>query len=134
MDKKRIDVGAHLKKVQLLNPSLPFSQQGGFRCEVCQASFKNHDSYLDHTNSRVHLLNIGIEKAEVLKAPDVGSVKARLEALKKKKEASKATPQNPVDLMEKRIEAAKISAERKRQEKYAKRKAARKRKASELDE
>lgn len=130
MDKKKINVKEHLKKVQLLNPSVPLSEQGGFHCSICQASFKNHSAFLDHQNSRVHLLNAGYNSKESLKPSSVDNVKSLLQKLKRKHEEDNIT-KDPVEQMEKRIENALTSGENAKRAKYAKKKANKRRKAEE---
>lgn len=130
MDKKKINVTEHLKKVQLLNSSIPLSEQGGFHCTICNASFKNHSAYLDHQNSRVHLLNTGFNSKESLKSTSVDSVKSMLQKLKRKHEDVKSNI-DPVQQMEKRIDNALASEEAAKRLKYAKKKANKRRKAEE---
>lgn len=123
MEKKRkIDVSAHLKKVQLLNPSQSLSNQGGFSCSVCVAVFKDYNQYLDHLNSKVHLSNTGVKREEVLKPVGVSSIKSKLEALKKAKEQA-ASPQPSVeDQLEARLQKAKEDEEAARRARYEKKK------------
>jgi U4/U6.U5 tri-snRNP component SNU23 len=132
MEKKKINVSEHLKKVQLLNSSVPLSDQGGFHCPICQASFKNHSAFLDHQNSRVHLLNTGYNSKESLKPARVDTVKSLLQKLKRKHEQEKIS-KDPVEQMEKRIENALTSEENTKRVKYAKKKANKRRKAEERD-
>lgn len=133
MDKKKVDVSMHLKKVQLLNPSLPLSQQGGFKCGLCQASFKSHDSYLDHINSRVHLLNSGVDK-RVFKQANIDSVKNKLKEMKSQKEAAKLPKRSALEIMEERISDSILQEKLEKEKKHQKKKAAKRRKVAEATE
>lgn len=130
MDKKKIDVAAHLKKVQLLNPSKSLVNQGGFKCEACQANFKNYDIFLDHQNSKVHLTNIGYDKAKASPSTTVQSIKEKLEALKKRKLAASSPKLSPEEALENRLELAQKMEDDERRARYDKKKQARKNKSS----
>lgn len=130
MDKKKINVAAHLKKVQLLNPSKSLANQGGFKCEACQATFKNYDIFLDHQNSKVHLTNIGYDKTKSNTSTTAQSVKEKLEYLKKRKLAASEPKLSPEEALEKRLELAKKKDDEERKARYDKKKQARKNKSS----
>lgn len=131
MDKDRkkvaVNVAAHLKKVQLLNPTKSLAQQGAFHCEACSASFKSYDSLLDHQNSKVHLSNTGFKKDALTQASSISSVKAKLEVLKKAKELAALPKPSPEQAMEIRLKKAALAEEQERRERYEKKKLLKKR-------
>lgn len=130
MDKKKINLAAHLKKVQLLNPLKSLANQGGFKCEACQATFKNYDIFLDHQNSKVHLTNIGYDKSKAAPSTTAQTVKDKLEALKNRKIAASAPKLSPEEALEKRLEMAQKTEDEERRARYDKKKQARKNKSS----
>jgi len=119
---------ALLNRVQIVNPSGPSDKGSAFKCEICDASFKSYDILLDHKNSKVHLKKAGIEKSALLKTASAGSIKSKLELLKKKQEISKLPSVRPEEVLKSRLEQAKLMIEKEKKEKYEKKKFSRKRK------
>lgn len=120
--RRRLDLAAHLRRVQLLNPTQAAAGQGGFRCETCAASFTSYDAFLDHQNGKVHLRNAGVERAAVLKPASVGTVKARLEALKRAREAASQPQPSAEEALEARLQRAREDEAQAKRERYEHRK------------
>ena len=88
----------------------------GFYCECCDLTYKDNLQFVEHLNSKAHLVASG-ETGEVRRAT-LQDVKDRFEYLKRKREESKA--KEVVDLGA-RIEVAIEVEEREREEKRRKR-------------
>ena len=117
--KARLNVADHVGKTQLVPAGATQGKRGkgaGFYCDACDLTFKDNLQFVEHLNSKQHLVNTG-ESGEVRKAT-LEEVKERFEWLKRKREEEKA--REVVDL-EGRIEVAREVEEREREEKRRKR-------------
>ena len=90
----------------------------GFYCADCDLTFKDNLQFLEHLNSRQHLVAIG-QTGEVKRAT-LEEVRERLEWLAQKKREEKEGVGNVIDLG-KRLEVRKELDEREREEKRRKR-------------
>ncbi|KAI7190583.1 hypothetical protein D0869_01622 [Hortaea werneckii] len=91
-------------------------KSAGFYCEACDLTFKDNLQYLDHLNSKQHLVATG-ESGEVKRAT-LEDVKDRFEWLKRKRDEER---KNEVVDLGSRIENARDKDEREREEKRRKR-------------
>ena len=91
-------------------------KSAGFYCEVCDLTFKDNLQWVEHLNSRQHMVATG-QSGEVRKA-SLEEVKARFEFLKRKRDEEKA---NEVVDVTARIEIATEREEKEREEKRRKR-------------
>lgn len=91
-------------------------KSAGFYCEACDLTFKDNLQYLDHLNSKQHLVATG-ESGEVKRAT-LEDVKERFEWLKRKREEEQKL--QIIDLGS-RIDNAREQEERDREEKRRKR-------------
>lgn len=116
--KNRLDV-ANLVGKQTIAVGAGQGKRGksaGFYCEACDLTFKDNLQYLDHLNSKQHLVASG-ESGEVKRAT-LDDVKERFEWLKRKRDEEKA---NEVVDLGSRIDSAREKDEREREEKRRKR-------------
>ena len=117
--KARLNVADQVGKTQLVPAGAGQGKRGkgaGFYCDACDLTFKDNLQFVEHLNSKQHLVNTG-ESGEVKRAT-LEEVKERFEYLKRKKEEEKA--REVVDLPA-RIEVAKEQEEKEREEKRRKR-------------
>ncbi|KAG8628877.1 hypothetical protein KVT40_002742 [Elsinoe batatas] len=117
--KTRLDVSAQIGKTMLVPMGSAVGKRGrgaGFYCENCDLTFKDNLQFVEHLNSKQHLVATG-QTGEVKRAT-VEEVRERLEWLVRKKEEEKA--RETVDLGT-RLEIAKDEEEREREEKRRKR-------------
>ena len=117
--KARLNVADQVGKTQLVPASAGQGKRGksaGFYCDACDLTFKDNLQFVEHLNSKQHLVNTG-ESGEVKRAT-LEEVKERFEWLKRKRDEEKAG--EVVDLPS-RIELAKEQEEREREEKRRKR-------------
>lgn len=122
----RLDVAAHVGKTSLVPAGSAVGKRGrgaGFYCEDCDLTFKDNLQFVDHLNSKQHLMNVG-ETGEVQRA-GVEEVRERLAWLKRKMEEERKEADR-VDL-ERRLEDRQEEDERKREEKRRKRREKRRR-------
>ncbi|KAF2096961.1 hypothetical protein NA57DRAFT_42056 [Rhizodiscina lignyota] len=115
----RLDVGNMVGKTQLVPAGAAVGKRGrgaGFYCDACDLTFKDNLQFVEHLNSRQHLVNTG-QSGEVKRAT-VDEVKARLRWLKQKKEEEAA--EAVVDLGA-RLERSQVKEEQEREEKRRKR-------------
>ena len=115
----RLDVARNVGKITLVPAGAATGKRGkgaGFYCEDCDLTFKDNLQFVDHLNSRQHLVTVG-QSGEVSRA-GVEEVRERLAWLKRKKEEEKLT--DVVDLRA-RLEVRVEEEERKREEKRRKR-------------
>ncbi|KAF2840024.1 hypothetical protein M501DRAFT_670985 [Patellaria atrata CBS 101060] len=113
--KQRLDVAAQVGKTQLVPAGAAVGKRGkgaGFYCEACDLTFKDNLQFVEHLNSRQHLVNTG-QTGEVKRAT-VTEVRERLAWLKRKRVEEKR--EEVIDLGA-RIEVAKEREERERDEK-----------------
>lgn len=117
--KARLNVADQVGKIQLVPAGATQGKRGkgaGFYCDACDLTFKDNLQFVEHLNSKQHLVNTG-ESGEVRRAT-LEEVKERFEWLKRKREDEKA--REVVDLGT-RIEVAKEQEEKEREEKRRKR-------------
>ena len=115
----RLDVARNVGKTTLVPAGAATGKRGkgaGFYCEDCDLTFKDNLQFVDHLNSRQHLVAVG-QSGEVKKA-GVEEVRERLAWLKRKREEEKLT--GIVDLRA-RLEVRVADDERLREEKRRKR-------------
>lgn len=82
----RIDVAAMVGKSTLVPKWSAIGKRGrgaGFYCEDCDLTYKDNVQYIEHLNSKQHLINTG-QSGEVVRAT-LQDVKDRLEMLKRRK-------------------------------------------------
>ena len=117
--KARLNVADQVGKTQLVPAGASQGKRGksaGFYCDVCDLTFKDNLQFVEHLNSKQHLVATG-ESGEVRRAT-LEEVKERFEYLKRKREEEQA--REVIDLGT-RIEIAKEQEEREREEKRRKR-------------
>lgn len=117
--KARLNVADQVGKTQLVVAGAGQGKRGksaGFYCDACDLTYKDNLQYVEHLNSKQHLIATG-ETGEVKRAT-LDDVKERFEYLKRKRDEEKA--RDVVDLTT-RIEVAKEQEEREREEKRRKR-------------
>ncbi|TKA74110.1 hypothetical protein B0A55_07082 [Friedmanniomyces simplex] len=115
----RLNVADQVGKTQVIVSGAGQGKRGksaGFYCEACDLTYKDNLQFVEHLNSRQHLVASG-ESGEVRRA-GLEEVKARFDYLVRKREEEKA--REVVDLGS-RIEVAAEQAEREREEKRRKR-------------
>lgn len=117
----RLDVSNNVGKTSLVPVGAATGKRGrgaGFYCADCDLTFKDNLQFLEHLNSRQHLVAIG-QTGEVKRAT-LEEVRERLEWLAQKGREEKEGVGNVVDLG-KRLEVRKELDEREREEKRRKR-------------
>lgn len=115
----RLDVAAQVGKTVLVPAGSAVGKRGkgaGFYCEACDLTYKDNVQFVEHLNSKSHLVATG-QTGEVRRAT-VEEVRERLEWLKRKK--AEETIKETLDLST-RLEVAKEVEEREREEKRKKR-------------
>jgi U4/U6.U5 tri-snRNP component SNU23 len=115
----RLNVADRVGKTSIVPAGAGQGKRGkgaGFYCEVCDLTFKDNLQFVEHLNSKQHLVASG-ESGEVRRA-GLEEVKERFEWLKRKRE--EAVAREAVDLGT-RIETAREDEEREREEKRRKR-------------
>ncbi|WPG98983.1 Hypothetical protein R9X50_00178500 [Acrodontium crateriforme] len=117
--KARLNVADQVGKTSLVAAGAGQGKRGksaGFYCEVCDLTFKDNLQFVEHLNSKQHLVATG-ETGEVRRAT-LEDVKERFDYLKRKRDEDKA--RELVDLGT-RIEVAQEMLDREREEKRRKR-------------
>ena len=82
----RIDVTSMVGKSTLVPAGSAIGKRGrgaGFYCEACDLTYKDNVQYIEHLNSKQHLVNTG-QSGEVVRAT-LQDVRDRLEMLKQRK-------------------------------------------------
>jgi U4/U6.U5 tri-snRNP component SNU23 len=82
----RIDVASMVGKSTLVPAGSAVGKRGrsaGFYCEACDLTYKDNVQYIEHLNSKQHLINTG-QSGEVVRAT-LQDVRDRLEMLKQRK-------------------------------------------------
>jgi U4/U6.U5 tri-snRNP component SNU23 len=122
--RERINFEENLNKVQLVPGGATVGKKGkgaGFYCNACDLTFKDSLQWVDHLNSKQHLVATG-KTAEVERA-SLEDVLKRLEWLKRKK----SQQENGEDWdLKKRLEVRAQAEEEERRQKREKRKEKRK--------
>ena len=117
--KARLNVADQVGKTQIVPAGAGQGKRGkgaGFYCDVCDLTFKDNLQFVEHLNSKQHLIATG--ESGVVKKATLKEVKERFEYLKRKRDEEKA--REVVDLGT-RIEVAREQEEREREEKRRKR-------------
>jgi U4/U6.U5 tri-snRNP component SNU23 len=117
--KARLNVAEQVGKTQIIAAGAGQGKRGksaGFYCDACDLTFKDNLQFVEHLNSKQHLVATG-ESGEVKRAT-LEEVKERFEYLKRKREEERAL--EAVDLGT-RIENAREREEKEREEKRRKR-------------
>lgn len=117
--KARLNVADQVGKTSIVPAGAGQGKRGkgaGFYCDACDLTFKDNLQFVEHLNSKQHLVATG-ESGEVRRAT-LEEVKERFEWLKRKREEEVA--RDAVDLGT-RIETAREVEEREREEKRRKR-------------
>jgi len=117
--KARLDVSAQIGKTMLVPAGSAIGKRGkgaGFYCDACDLTFKDNLQFVEHLNSKQHLIATG-QTGEVKRAT-LEDVKERLEYLKRKMEDEKA--RDTVDLTT-RLDVARDQEEAERAERRQKR-------------
>jgi U4/U6.U5 tri-snRNP component SNU23 len=87
----RVDVTSMVGKSTLVPAGSAIGKRGrgaGFYCEACDLTYKDNVQYIEHLNSKQHLINTG-QSGEVVRAT-LQDVKDRLELLKQRKREREA--------------------------------------------
>ena len=82
----RVDVASMVGKSTLIPAGSAIGKRGrgaGFYCEACDLTYKDNVQYIEHLNSKQHLINTG-QSGEVVRAT-LQDVRDRLEMLKQRK-------------------------------------------------
>ncbi|MCJ1429833.1 hypothetical protein MMC29_007748 [Sticta canariensis] len=117
----RLDVSANVGKTSLVPVGAAMGKRGrgaGFYCAECDLTFKDNLQFVDHLNSRQHLVATG-QSGEVKRAT-LDEVKERLTWLAHRRQEEQEAMSNGVDLA-KRLEVRVAEEEREREEKRRKR-------------
>lgn len=117
--KARLNVADQVGKTTLVPAGAGQGKRGkgaGFYCDACDLTFKDNLQFVEHLNSKQHLLATG-ESGEVRRA-GLEEVKERFEWLKRKRDEEKK--REAVDLGT-RIEVAREQEDREREEKRRRR-------------
>ena len=88
--KARLDVASHVGKTMLVPAGSAVGKRGkgaGFYCDACDLTFKDNLQFVEHLNSRQHLVATG-QTGEV-KTASVHEVRERLAWLKRKRDEEK---------------------------------------------
>ena len=117
IDKYRVDYGARVGKKEVVSLVGDRSKQGGFYCAVCDILMKDSLAYADHLNGKMHLRLLGMSQR--VERSTVGSVKGKLAALKRQREA-KSTTDPEKEYEQKIARLMEEDEERKRKRKEAK--------------
>lgn len=115
----RLDVASMVGKTMLVPATASVGKRGrsaGFYCEACDLTFKDNIQYVEHLNSRQHLMATG-QSGEV-RVATVEEVHARLLWLKRKREEEKADVVVDLDT---RLEMNKEREEKEREQRRRKR-------------
>lgn len=119
----QLNLASRLNKTQVISSNTPLNQQAGYYCSVCDCILRDSASYLDHINGKYHNRALGMTMRVEQKGLD--AVQQRLELHRKKKAEAKREDYVP-DGFEKRVTDAEELEKRRKEEKKAQRKAARK--------
>lgn len=119
----RLDVSSMVGKTTMVPASAGVGKRGrsaGFYCEACDLTYKDNIQYIEHLNSKQHLINTG-QSGEVKRAT-LQDVKDRIEYLKQKKRARAEEEKKLAELdINERIKKAENVERSEREEKRRKR-------------
>ncbi|QIW97662.1 hypothetical protein AMS68_003180 [Peltaster fructicola] len=117
--KARLDVADQVGKTSIVPAGAGQGKRGkgaGFYCDACDLTFKDNLQFVEHLNSKQHLVSTG-ETGEVKRAT-LDEVKERFEWLKRKRDEEKARDATDLDT---RLKMAQDEDERTREEKRRRR-------------
>lgn len=115
----RLDVSSNVGKTQIVAAGASVGKRGrgaGFYCEACDLTFKDNLQFVEHLNSKQHLVAVG-QSGEVKRAT-LQEVRDRLQWLKRKREDEK---RDEAVKLEDRLELAQDTEEKRREEKRRRR-------------
>eukprot|EP01080_Neovahlkampfia_damariscottae_P012298 gene12298-5881_t len=84
---KEIDLQKFHGKKVALQPNAEKVNEGAFKCETCEVSFTDSESFIEHRNSKSHINKLGMSLQA--KRSTVDDVKNKLASLPKKKKKKK---------------------------------------------
>lgn len=120
---RRLDVASMVGKSTLVPAGAAVGKRGrsaGFYCEACDLTFKDNVQYIEHLNSKQHLINTG-QSGEVVRAT-LQDVRDRLELLKARKREREEEERRLGDIdVQARIKTAQELDEKKREERRRRR-------------
>lgn len=135
----RLDVSSQIGKVHMLTGSMASvtgrrGRGAGFYCEDCDLTFKDNLQWVDHLNSKQHLIALAAKRGErpgevgEVKRASLEEVRARLRFLKEKREReTKEAGLSGGVLLEERLRIREAEWEQEREERRVKRREARRR-------
>jgi U4/U6.U5 tri-snRNP component SNU23 len=119
----RLDVASMVGKSTLIAASSAVGKRGkgaGFYCDACDLTYKDNVQYIEHLNSKQHLINTG-QSGEVKRAT-LQEVRDRIEMLKARKRALMEEEKKAAEVdVGERIKAAEEVESKEREEKRRKR-------------
>ncbi|RMZ77895.1 hypothetical protein DV738_g4163, partial [Chaetothyriales sp. CBS 135597] len=120
---QRLDVSSMVGKSTLVPAGAGVGRRGkgaGFYCEACDLTYKDNVQFIDHLNSKQHLIQTG-QSGEVKRAT-LADVRQRIEWLKEKKRQQQEEEKKLSELdIQQRIKRAEEDMEKEREEKRRKR-------------
>lgn len=119
----RLDVASMVGKTTMVPASAGVGKRGrsaGFYCEACDLTYKDNVQYIEHLNSKQHLINTG-QSGEVKRAT-LQDVRDRIQMLKEKKRQREEEERKLGELdIQARIKGAEDAEAAEREEKRRKR-------------
>jgi U4/U6.U5 tri-snRNP component SNU23 len=119
----RLDVASMVGKSTLVPAGSSVGKRGkgaGFYCEACDLTYKDNVQYVEHLNSKQHLINTG--QSGVVRRATLQDVKDRIEMLKQKKRAAEEEERRAAEVnVGERMRVAEEEEAREREEKRTKR-------------
>jgi U4/U6.U5 tri-snRNP component SNU23 len=122
----RLNISSQIGKTQLVPATASTGKRGrgaGFYCEDCDLTFKDNLQWVDHLNSKQHLVATG--QSGVVERVGVEAVRERLEMLRRKKAEEE---QGEGEGLRERLERRRVEEERERELKREKRREKRRKK------
>jgi U4/U6.U5 tri-snRNP component SNU23 len=119
----RIDVASMVGKSTLVPAGSVVGKRGrgaGFYCEACDLTYKDNVQYIEHLNSKQHLINTG-QSGEVVRAT-LQDVRERLEMLKQRKREAEEEDNRVGEIdLDARMKKSEAIEEKEREERRSKR-------------
>ncbi|ERF70785.1 hypothetical protein EPUS_08343 [Endocarpon pusillum Z07020] len=119
----RVDVASMVGKSTLIPAGSAIGKRGrgaGFYCEACDLTYKDNVQYIEHLNSKQHLINTG-QSGEVARAT-LQDVRNRLEMLKQRKREREEEDKRMGEIdLDARLKKTEDIEEREREERRRKR-------------
>lgn len=119
----RVDVASMVGKSTLIPAGSAVGKRGrgaGFYCEACDLTYKDNVQYIEHLNSKQHLINTG-QSGEVARAT-LQDVRNRLEMLKQRKREREEEDKRMGEIdLDARLKKTEDIEEREREERRRKR-------------